>query len=60
MASEAETSNTSLPSFFYLPITAQAALAKVEETLREWKKVVKDEKIPVRSEFKLQIEYYSS
>ena len=60
MASEAETSNTSLPSSFYLPITAQAALAKVEETLREWKKVVKDEKIPVRSEFKLQIEYYSS
>ena len=43
---------------FYLPLRTQWAVARMEDRLREWRKLVNLEKIPVRSQLKLEIVKY--
>jgi len=48
----------SLPPSFFLPIISQGAVKKLEDALRSWRRTLKMEKIPVKSEFKMDIVQY--
>ena len=43
---------------YYLPIRAGAALEALEKQMREWKKILKKERIPVKSEFDMKVVDY--
>lgn len=55
-------SNSAVPVLeypaFYLPLRAQWALARMEDRLREWRKLLKLEKIPATSQLKLEMVKY--
>ena len=43
---------------YYLPIRAGAALVALERQMREWKKILKKERIPVKSDFDIKVVEY--
>jgi len=58
IADEVDASNEALPESFHLPLTAEAALSKVEDILRKWNRVLKEQKIPVKTDFKLDVQSF--